>query len=193
MTTYPATAHRVWNTRPWASSPLMRASDRVESVLRMVAVLVIIAALPAAIVLGEANYRDTVAHNHPIPGTHSVDAIVQIDVTGRNVALGDTQVPVRWTVDGRTHDGLATGTDSVKKGDHLQVEVTPDGNQAPVVESRAHAIGDAFALGAAALALVTALVLATRSGLVALLDRRRCRTWGQEWDALADVRRWNRL
>ncbi|MFD6463900.1 hypothetical protein ACFWFG_38600, partial [Streptomyces roseolus] len=56
MPKQPRPAARMWQLRPWNSNPLMRGSDRCETLVRMLAALAVLVAVPLAGAAGTASY-----------------------------------------------------------------------------------------------------------------------------------------
>lgn len=57
LSAYPSLSIRIWRARPWNANPLMRVTDRFESLIRVLAVVVILVAVPTAAAAGGP--RDT--------------------------------------------------------------------------------------------------------------------------------------
>lgn len=188
MNTYPTPFGRAWNLRPWRRSPLMRTSDRVQSVVHAVLIALIVAAVPVCAWLAGSAHSALTAHSRAVP-VHDVPAIADADaqVRGAYVPFNELTVPVHWTVDGVTHTGwIHNGL--AHKNDWTSVSVRPDGSQAPQTDSGetiVATLGVAVGAFAIAAALVTTMWHST-SELLSLWGRAQ---WSREWELIAPRRR----
>jgi hypothetical protein len=184
----------MWNMRPWRASPLMRASYRVESLLHIVAVLLIALAVPVAATLATSTYTARVQQaDRAAAAVHQVRATLDETPNPRDIIYGVAAVRVHWSYNGTTHSGETIADAKAKAGDPAQVWVNDKGEQAPKPPTHAQALPDAIALGIGSFGLFTALVLTLWHLLGWFLDRRRCAHWSRQWAALAGERKWNHL
>lgn len=194
MSTYPLLPQRVWNMRPWRSSPLMRTSYRVESILHAALIVLIALALPLAGALGTSTYTARVDQSDRIAASeHTVAAVLDADPKPKDSLLGVAPVTVHWTLDGRTYTGVAMVAVETKAGDKVSVWVGANGNQVAKPPSRSEALPDAVAIAVGAYGLFAAFMLTLWHLASRLLDWRRRTDWAHEWAALADARKWNHL
>ncbi|WP_157556639.1 Rv1733c family protein [Nocardia acidivorans] len=100
---------RLWRVRPWNPSPLMRVSDRVEIVVRALAVVAVAVAVPVSGAIGTVSYTGAVARiAAQDAGKEHVDATLTGDV--QRLPAADRygvhqdryQAPAAWSHDGHT-------------------------------------------------------------------------------------------
>jgi hypothetical protein len=173
----------------------MRASYRVQTLMRVVFGLLVLATVPLAALAGRATYHDVVAHNARAEArVQIVPATLDADVPEPTSmpAAGFAVVPAHWTAAGRRHTGQFGVVSSMRKGDTVPLRVGPTGEPAP-----APAVAEP-----ATNAVVAAVMTFTMSNicLIALwrtysylADRRRRAQWAREWNALGDTPDWNHL
>ncbi|MET8428512.1 hypothetical protein [Nocardia sp. NPDC004860] len=123
---------RVWRMRPWNTNPLMRASDRWESVLHVLVVVLLLLAVPVAAAVGTETYTRSAAHisvaNASKTTVHAtvLTAPKEVQPAGP-VQPARFESQVQWQRDGN----LATGTIEIRRdtkaGDTVQLWVGPDG------------------------------------------------------------------
>ncbi|MFI2435332.1 hypothetical protein [Streptomyces sp. NPDC018693] len=166
------------------ANPLRRTSDRFESWFRRFLMCVLVLGLPvAAISAGLAAYESSMR-------TVYAQSAARQEMTARLTSnvKGDTEVAkqqaqVRWTDgNGTVRTGTALVESGTPKGAAVRVWVDREGRltSPPMTELQARTNGW-FGGGMAAVAVVAG-VLAARSGMRRLLDRRRYAQWDTEWD-----------
>ncbi|MFG2030754.1 hypothetical protein [Streptomyces sp. NPDC048825] len=166
------------------ANPLRRASDRFESWVRGLLMLVLVLGLPvAALSAGTTAYESSMRTvQAQSADRQEVTARLTSNVKGVTTD-GKQQAQVRWTDDNGT---VRTGTTLVKsgtpKGATVRVWVDRDGGltSPPMSELNATTTGW-FAGGMAAIG-VGAGFYAARTGMRHVLDRRRYAQWDAEWD-----------
>ena len=172
-------------------NPLRRGTDRIEAALRLVMMIMLVTAVPAAAVLA-GQQADHVALNqaHAQQATdHLVNAVLlqQAPATGTPdpyTSVQTTWVLARWQPPGqppRTGEVLALA--GARKGSTVQTWIAPSGAvTAPPLDHRDIA-GD-VCIAVVATCLVSWLVLLAAGGLARrALDRRRLNAWDAEWRA----------
>lgn len=183
---------RWWRLAQLSRNPLVRPVDRLENVLLVLAVLLIVAAVPFAWAFGSQTYvaqraaaASAVAERQPATAVLRADAPPQI-VTPQGVAAnGRAAVEATWLLpDGTERTGLVSTDRGAAKGSRVPVWLDRAGNAvAPPPQP-----GDALAVGFST-GLVTWLGFATivcgAFGVTRfLLDRHRGQRWSREWAAL---------
>lgn len=186
MARCPSKMRRTWRIAPWSRNPLMRPLDRLEGVLRLVALLAVLAAIPLAMIVGNAVSRAAAAR---IAGENAAEIPVAATIVSTPVPIPDhngvpTQPPqanVQW----KTHDHNGSATLEVpgtaKLGDQVTIWLDPAGHRTsgprPLRESGAQgvnaAVGVALSIGCGAALLVW--------GTALTLGRRRSAEWEREW------------
>jgi hypothetical protein len=166
-------------------NPLRRGSDRVETAVLALLVIVFLAAAPFA-ALGAGSWTLARAHQAQLAeqaSSYQVPArVLQLESQGG--AFGDPQAQARWTAhDGKVITGEITVPLGTADGAIQQLWTTRDGQvtNPPLQDSQVTGQAD-FAEG---LAVFTLAVLLTITGLVTrwTLDRRRMAAWDTEWRA----------
>ncbi|MCX4092419.1 hypothetical protein [Nocardia sp. alder85J] len=193
MSRYPSLPVRVLRELPWSHSPLMRPSDRVEGVIRIVAMVVMLAAVPVAGAAGTAEYASAQvsiaaenAAKTQIPATISDNPVTEShgDMTGH--VFSQTDATVSWTFHGQPGRAVVGVGRSARPGDAVSIWVDRDGRwtSAPLGSDAAASRG--IGAGVTLLAAVWAAVV----GLVALIHRRVLRLhdveWTRQWRTLDD-------
>jgi hypothetical protein len=192
MKTYPPLSRRLWNMRPWRRSPLMRASYRVESVVHVIAVVLMALVVPVAAAFGTATYTDVLAGSVPAPGVHTVQATVDVDAHTRAAILdNEATVAAHWSVRGRSVTGVIGTAADAKKGDRVSIWVGADGNPVQAPASRSTALPDAVTVAFVAIIGAGSLIAMLLWGGRFVLDRRLRRRWASDWATLAGSRKWN--
>ena len=172
-------------------NPLRRGTDRVEAALRLVLILLLVVAVPAAAVAA-GRWADRYAL-HRAQAQRAVDHLVTAVLLEDAPATGipnpytnvqTSWVPARYQPPGqppRTGEVLALA--GARKGSTVQTWVDPSGAVTdPPLEHRV-VVGDVW-LAVTATCLVSWLVLLAAGVLVRSgLDRRRLRAWEAEWRA----------
>ncbi|MTD54595.1 Rv1733c family protein [Amycolatopsis pithecellobii] len=183
---------RWWRLAQLGRNPLVRSVDRLENALLVLAVLLIVLAVPFAWALGSHTYQaqravadSAVAERHPATAVLLADAPPQI-VTPQGVPTNSLAAAEAtwWLPDGTERTGLAPTDRGAAKGTRVPIWLDRAGNAvAPPPQP-----GDALTVGVST-GVVTWLGFAALAGGAfgvarALLDRRRRQQWEREWMAL---------
>jgi hypothetical protein len=168
----------------------MRASDRCEAVARIIAVLVLLAAVPVAVGAGTTCYRGALVRERAYVASVTT---VAGTVTERPTAVAQGSVaPARtwqtqvvWSRAGHTHTATVHVPATVVPGDRVPVHLGRDGHPVGDVSASDLALGDGVDLateifGGAAFGV--GIVLA---GLHSALEYRRRADWAREWRGLS--------
>ncbi len=172
-------------------NPLRRGTDRIEAVLRLVTVVLLVVAVPAAAVIA-GQQADRMALNRAQAqqaANHLVTAVLLQDapVTGIPDPYSSVQsawVPARWQPPGQpARTGQVLAVAGARKGSTVQTWIDPSGAvTSPPMDHRDIA-GD-VCLAVVATCLVSWLLLLVSGALVRrVLDRRRLNAWEAEWRA----------
>ena len=172
-------------------NPLRRGTDRIETALRFVVILLVVAAVPAAAVaVGRLADHDAL-HRAQVQRAvdRQVTAVLLEEAPGAGIpdpytSVQTAWVPARWQPPGqppRTGEVLAlTGA---HKGSTVRTWINPSGAVTDPPLDRRFVVGDAW-LAVMATCLVSWLLLLVTGVLVRRgLDRRRLRAWEAEWRA----------
>ena len=164
-------------------NPLVRAGDRVEALVLVLAIVVALLTAPIATAVGTAVYdsrREIYAEQAQTRRT--VTATV-IDDSAAQVWLGKTMtVPARWFAAGAEHTGTVKARQAVKPGDSIDIWVNQDGSQAgPPMRT---AVYEAVAAGLAIWLSVAIAAAALFAGTRAVLNRLRHARYQHDFDNL---------
>jgi hypothetical protein len=177
--------------RPGRSS-LVRTSDRVESWVLALMLVVVLLALPFSIALGAQTYAQqahlsAVQHRDRAPAT----ATLLVDAPAANTTSDPAQtrvtVPVRaeWSLDTGLHrTGVIDAHPGLDKGSTMTIWVGRDGDPVPPPLSSATAVWNAAAAAISAWLLVAGCCALVYWGVRRALDRARYRGWEREWARL---------
>ncbi|WP_236790887.1 hypothetical protein [Amycolatopsis sp. GM8] len=184
------------NGRRWVAcasgNPLVRTEDRIEATVLVLALLVVLAAVPFAFAFGSSTYaaqRESAvaaaADRHPASAVLLADAPPPL-VTPQGVAVGAVRsVEASWRLpDGDVRTGVVSAAGGSAAGSTVQIWL--DGNGNAVAAPPAPDVALVAAIAVAALGwLAVALVAGGMFWLVRLvLDRRRYARWELEWTHL---------
>ncbi|WP_009472548.1 hypothetical protein [Rhodococcus sp. JVH1] len=192
-------ALRWWRLAPWSRNPLMRGTDRVDSVVAAVLITVVLIVVPFAAAFGTVTYTGLAERSHAeLQTRHAQSAVLVEDprpvvVADAHSRSPDTQdrATAQWTAP----DGTLRSTDvetapGTHRGDTVTVWVDTNGNV--VAEPRSGMQNAAIAVSAAlsvwAGAAVGALLL--YSGVRWISGRSRMRQWDREWNDLGRTPGW---
>lgn len=181
---------RLWRAQPWNPSPLMRVSDRVQGIMRILAVLIVLVAVPIAAAAGTAAYGTASAR---IRTENASKVAVTATITGNPVRVATPvadrngsmiehfQAQVSWTRDGRSATAIVGVPDNAKPGQPTPVWLGPDGlpTAAPLRSSTAAVHG--ISVGAAVLLEIWLGAAAFLCATAWALDRQRHIHWDREW------------
>ena len=171
-------------------NPLRRGTDRVESALRLVMILLVVTAVPAAAV-AVGRWADHYAlHRAQAQRAvdHQVTAVLLEDAPAVGIPDPYTSVQTAW-VPRRQPPGQPSRTGEVlaltgaHKGSTVRTWINPSGAVTDPPLDRRFVVGDVW-LAVMATCLVSWLLLLVTGVLVRRgLDRRRLRAWEAEWRA----------
>jgi len=170
-------------------NPLRRGTDRIEATMRLVMVILLVAAVPVAAVAA-GRWADHHAR-HQIQAQQAADHLVtavllqDAPVTGvpdPYTSVQTTWVSARWQPPGQpSRTGQVLAVAAARKGSTVRIWIDPSGAvTAPPLDHR-DIVGDVL-LAVMATCLGSWLVLLA-AGMLArrALDRRRLNAWEAEW------------
>ncbi|MFX0573678.1 hypothetical protein [Nocardia nepalensis] len=191
MSTLPV---RIWRMQPWNPSPLMRGSDRVQGIVRILAVLVLLIAVPIAAAAGTAAYGTAAAriraeNASKIAVTATITgspARVAAPVVDRNGSMVDHfQAQVSWTRDGKSATAIVGVPDNAQPGQPAPIWLGPDGLPTTAPQRSSTAAVHGVGVGAAVLLEIWLGVAALLCATAWALDHHRHTRWDREWRQLA--------
>ena len=172
-------------------NPLRRGTDRVEGALRLVMIILVVVAVPAAAVAAGRWADHYALHRAQIQRTvdHQVTAVLLRDAPAigtpdLNTSVQTAWVPARWQPPGqpsRTGEVLAVA--GARKGSTVRTWIDPSGAVTdPPLDQRV-IVGDVWLAVVATLVVSGLLLLAAGALAHRVFDRRRLRAWEEEWRA----------
>ncbi|MFI6368071.1 hypothetical protein ACIBG0_35645 [Nocardia sp. NPDC050630] len=187
MPTWPV---RSWRMQPWNPSPLMRVSDRVEGFVRILAVLVLLIAVPTGAAAGTAAYssaseriRAENATKVVVTGTIIGTPVrVSAPVADRNATVRDQfEAQVSWTHDGKSGTATVGVPDAAERGQPAPVWLDPDGKPTTPPEQSSAAAVHGIGVGIAVLLEIWCGALAVVLFTIWALNHRRHIRLDREW------------
>lgn len=188
---------RAWRTLAPGHDSLARPVDRLEAMVLVLAVFIVLAALPFAAAAGSAVFASGKLRSAGEAATrHRAEAVLLEDGAPIVIAVRSgpanetTSVTARWTLsDGSTRIGEVPATRGTPAGVRVPVWLDADGDpvEAPLTVSGAalRGFGAGAGLWGAVLVLSWLLYRVTR----VFLDRVRADRWQREWETVS--RRWS--
>ena len=172
-------------------NPLRRGTDRVESALRLLMILLVVTAVPAAAVAAGRWADHYALHRAQAERAvdHQVTAVLLADAPAVGIpdpytSVQTAWVPARWQPPGQPpRTGEVLTLTGAHKGSTVRTWINPSGAVTDPPLDRRFVVGDAW-LAVMATCLVSWLLLLVTGVLVRRgLDRRRLRAWEAEWRA----------
>ncbi|MBZ4019639.1 Rv1733c family protein [Streptomyces purpurogeneiscleroticus] len=179
------TKKRLWR---WRSNPLKRPSDVLESVVVLVAMVLVLVGGPAVAVMAGRSTHDTLRQQRL--DRHPATAFLVENAPGRAPSTGyesgdngKVAVTVRWRdAQGSVHTGMAQAEPGRRAGSALAIWLDGHNRLTKQPLDPVDSVITAALTGtAAAVGWCTAVWLAVR-GVRLCLDRRRARLWDREWE-----------
>jgi len=187
-----AVRHVFRQLRP-ASGPLHRGSDRLQAFGRLVTALLVVAAVPIAIVVGltVAGHLRTVAAEQAV-SRYQVSARLLEDASTRQELMHGAPktvaVRVTWrTASGAIREGVGTAPALAERGASVHIWVDRAGDLTPPPLGSAGVFWQALLIGSLTWLGVTGLAGLGYLLLRELLDRHRLRRWSAEWAEIEPV------
>jgi hypothetical protein len=177
-----------WWVQAFGRSPLMRRSDRIEAIVLVLAVILIVVAIPIAGAIGTFVHDErTRVYAEEAHSRHQVLATATDD---GNVVLRANHVEfsaeATWSDAGRSHTHVVTWSGRAKAGDQQRIWVNSSGEFAGQPSALSQADSEAVAV-ALAVWLGVAEVSAALVYLVRrCLDQRRYAQWDRETNSYHD-------
>ncbi|MEV6140171.1 hypothetical protein AB0L63_29820 [Nocardia sp. NPDC051990] len=171
---------RLWWLRPWSPNPLLRPSDRIEAVLRLVVALAVVVAIPIAGAWGTAAYTEAAARIRAEDAAKSAVSAVITDKPERTPShLPEARV--QWTHEGRPDTATVRVPNHAAPGDHLTVWLGPDGT--PTAAPRRSAAAALTGIGVGVMVFNGTWIVAylLMQGAVWLLEQRHGVGWDRQW------------
>ncbi|EID77822.1 MULTISPECIES: Rv1733c family protein [Rhodococcus] len=126
---------RWWRLAPWSGNPLMRRSDRIESLMVLIMVGVVLMLVPIAGAVGTATHtrlteqaQQAAANGQQVPAVLLENPRPPMGEEPTRGPTGQDQVRARWVVDGTEHTGIVDTGTGARAGQTVTVWVDKDGN-----------------------------------------------------------------
>lgn len=163
--------------------PLVRATDRIEALVFVLAVVVSLLAIPITAAIGTAVYDSRHNYAEQAHTRHTVAATVtDVPASQQLLRTDTTTVSARWTAAGAEHTGTVTAQSSAKAGDTVDIWVDNNGAQVPAPAPTTNAAAEA-AMGAVVIWICVAAIAATLFTLTrTVCDRIRFTRWQHDLD-----------
>lgn len=174
--------------RLFGRNPLIRASDRMEALVLVLAVAVSLLAVPIGATVGTAVHESrSRLHAEQAQVRRQVTATVVGDSHPRRDLESPTvTVPARWLAGGTEHTGDVVAPLNVKTGEAIEIWIDDTGS--PVRPPVRTAVDEAVAFAAATWCVVS-LSAAGFFGVARIaLDRARYARWQRDFDRLVERR-----
>lgn len=164
-------------------NPLVRASDRVEALILVLAVAVSLLTVPIAAAVGTAIHDSrSRLYAEQAQTRRTVAATIIADSDRENPSSRTVMVPARWFAAGAEHTGDVIAKQPTKVGDEIEIWVDNAGSAIgqPMMTALGEAVASAMAIWCAVTLSAAALFAAARIAL----DRGRYSGWQRDFDTL---------
>ncbi|WP_330252978.1 hypothetical protein OG874_44270 [Nocardia sp. NBC_00565] len=185
MSTLPV---RMWRVQPWNPSPLMRVSDRVQGLVRILVVLVLLLGVPAAAASGTAAYSSAAEQIRAENATKTavsatvIGTPVRMQVADRNGTTAEHyQAAVTWDRDGKSGRATIVVPDTAQAGAAVPLWLGPDGQPTAAPQRSSAAAIRGIGVGATVLIEIWVGAAAVLWSTGWVLDHRRHARWDREW------------
>ena len=168
---------------------LVRFTDRIESVVTLLATLVVILAVPFAAAAGTAHYeRLSATETERVASLQQVPAIVVGEPEPMTLQPEQRvfRIPVRWSFGGSPRTASVEWPTRLVPGDQLTIWVRQSGDVAPGPAPKDQTVLAAVVIALTAWGVVAGIVAASTWVVVWRLDVARLAAWDRELEALAD-------
>jgi hypothetical protein len=172
-------------------NPLRRGTDRVEGALRLVMIILVVVAVPAAAVAAGRWADHYALHRAQVQRAvdHQVTAVLLQDVYGSGIpdpytSVRTAWVPTRWQPPGQPpRAGEVLAVVGARKGSTVRTWIDPSGAVTDPPMNHRVVVGNVWL--AVMMTCLVSWVLLQAAGSLArrALDRRRLRAWEAEWRA----------
>ncbi len=174
-------------------NPLRRTVDRAETAIRLTILVLILTVVPAAAVLAgqwadhtalsQAQQQNAATH---VVSARLLDAAPTVGAPDPYAGAEVAWVPARWTApDGRARSGDVLAPVGAKRGSTVSTYVDASGNFTDPPPGRGEVLGNVFMTVTLVGLSLLAILLAAEAVSHQLLERRRLKAWGTEWQSVA--------
>lgn len=182
------TLPRRLSSRLFGRNPLIRASDRVEALMLVLAIAISLVAIPIGGAVGTAVHESgSRVHAEQVQARRQVTATSVGDShPRRNLESPTVMVPARWSVAGTEHTGDVAAPLNVKTGDAIEIWVDDKG--VPVRPPVRTAVDAGVAFAVATWSTLSLLAAGLFGAVRVALDRSRHAAWQRDFDSLVGHR-----
>jgi hypothetical protein len=164
-------------------SPLIRASDRVEALILVLAVAVSLLTVPIAAAVGTATYDSrSRLYAEQVQSRTTVTATIVGKHDRQNPESPTVMVPARWFAAGAERTGDVLAERPAKVGDEIEIWVDNEGS--PIGQPAMTALDEAVSAALAIWCAVTLSAVAVFAAARVALDRGRYARWQEDFDRL---------
>ena len=177
-----------WWIRAFSRNPLVRRSDRIESLVYVFAVLLTVVAMPIAGAIGTVVHDErTRLYAEEAETKHQVVAVAteegQVVVEEKGIAFN---AEAKWDDAGGIHRGIVAWPNRAKVGDRHNIWVNTEGQQVGPPYSASQAASEAVGIALAVWLGVTQASAAAAYLVRRWLDHGRYAQWEREINAARD-------
>ena len=173
--------------RAFGQNPLVRFSDRVETIAVLLAVAISLIGVPFAAAFGTSVHEQR-AHMYA-QQTHDLHQLAAVATANSTIVPRgysvEIHVPVTWHAKGATRTDVITVAEPVRAGADVTIWLDRDGGlarpPAPPTRAGVEAVGAALAVWLGLSAVCTLVVVLIR----ARLDRARAKAWDHDLQTLS--------
>ncbi|WP_225726842.1 MULTISPECIES: hypothetical protein [unclassified Nocardia] len=190
MDGYPSLARRLWRTLPWSGNPLMRPADRFEGLIRLFAIVLVLAAVPLAGLAGTVGYTSAAAR---IRADNATKTLVQVAITSDpelipaegQTAASHLEAHVQWKFDGHPATATIEVPASAKRGDQVPMWLGPNGRPTGAPVSTGSAAIQGIGAGLLTLTGIICGAITLAWSAAWLLAWRNRAEWAREWQRMS--------
>lgn len=187
----PSAVVRMWRVRPWNPNPLLRVSDRFEVLVRVLAVLAVVVAVPISGAIGTVSYTGAVARiaaqdagKTQVTATVTADAQLLPTADHYGAQPDRYQVPVQFMFDAHARTATIELPKPKLSGSTTALWIGPEGNPTMAPARPGSAAAEGVGTGLAILVESWCATAASVWITAAVLDSRRSARWEREWRLL---------
>ncbi len=194
MRSCPSLVLRLWRSSPWTGNPLMRPSDRVEAAIRILAVVVVMAAVPLCAAMATARYTEAAAQlraentaKTPVTATIITEP-VHTPTVAMEVSSDRYEATVQWVHNGRPNHATTTVSDTARRGEPVTVWLGPGGHMTTAPPPADTAAIRGIGAGVSAFVVICCGAGGTVFATSWLCGARNRAGWAREWRMISRPR-----
>jgi hypothetical protein len=186
-TTMGSPADRMWTAFVPRRSELRRRSDRVETLARWVALVLLVVSVPFLLAMGSARAQDVrdgaaAVRANAAPVVATITQVVPRAASAGGVPSGAVDVTATWSgPDGTPHTVTGVELRGARVGDPWSAWLDGAGHQVRPPRTDGQAAVEGVVLAGWLLLVLGLGLLAVLAVLHRVLDRRRMADWDEDW------------